>query len=165
MGAERPVARELEHLRSERREHARGPRALGRRRVESVQVLAHRRQRASVAARLLGVDDRRMADPEPEQEASREVPLEPLLPLGHVDGLVHPDVEDPGRDLRPRRRPEQALHALEDRAADVRNPERSEAELVQFRGGVHRLGRVAEPKLRAPDPDGAQLREACHPAA
>src|SRR5262249_12811430 len=127
--------------------------AIGACRIEPVEERLHRRQRPAVA-----VDQRCVADAEPEQEAVGVAALEIVLRSGDALRVVHPDVEDPGCDAGPLRRGEEALDGSEDRTAQVGDPEHVEAKLLELSRRIDDLVRIAEPKLSAPDAERAERR-------
>jgi hypothetical protein len=140
VGPERPPPGEVEHLRPERGRDALVLRHRVRRRVEPFEEGAHLGQRALIFGGRLGV-----SDADAEQEAAGEVARELRALRGHVGGLVHPHVEDPGGDRDRTRALEVRPHLLQRRAAA--HPQRAEA------GGLD-LGQALQPFLvTPPDPD------------
>lgn len=150
MGSGGAVARELEHPRAERGEHAapRAHRRVGG--VERVEELAHLRQRPRVAL----ADDRPVARAEAEDEAARVVAVQRGAAARDVLRLVHPDVEDAGRHGDRGGGGEHAADVAEHVAAGVGEPDRAVAERLEL--GHRSLGgrpvRVVA-KGPAPDPD------------
>jgi hypothetical protein len=147
------IARELEHPRPERGEHAALRRHGGLGGVELVEVLAHRGQGPRIAL----ADHRPVAGAEPEHEATRMVVVKRRAAARHVLGQVHPDVQDPGRHRDRRRRLERAADVAEHVAAGVGQPHRAVAERLEL--GDRRLGSGAVgvvAKRAAPDPDPAE---------
>ena len=152
-------AGELEHLRSERGEH---PVVCGERRiggVEPVEERRHLRQRALVRPGLPhAVDERAVADPDADEEATAVLVRQLGVTSGGLLGRVHPEVEDARGHGRRGRRAEEAADGLEHVTADVRHPQHRVTELLQLgrRGG--RLGGVAVAQRAAPDPRARDVR-------
>ena len=120
---ERPLAREVEHLRAQRGQAATVGRDRIGRGVEPVEELPHRGQRLGVVAGGLGV-----ADPDSEQHPAGKVPVELGEVAGHLGGIALPDVEDPGGRGQPGRRLQQRPQRRQ--LLGAAKPERAEAELL-----------------------------------
>ena len=155
MNTVRALGGKSQHLRRQRGQHSRRSRPCESRLIERVEVLTHGRQRTRVATGMAGVDERRMADAEAEEEPPRMTALELGLLGCDLRRLVHPHVQDPGRHNDTPRRLQQALDSLENRAAEIRDPQRVEPELLELARGLDRLPRVAEAELATPDAERA----------
>ena len=150
-------AGQLEHLRTERRQHpiGRGERRHGG--IESIEVPGHRVDRFLVRPRLVDVvDEGPMADPETAQEPSAVVGGELRMRGRCLLRRVHPDVEDAGGNRRRRGGGEQIGERPEDVATDVGDPQRRVTELLELSGELGRLGCVAVAEGAAPDAGAAQ---------
>ena len=123
------VTGEGDHLRAERGEQPGAVRHGRGRRVERVEVLAHRRVRPRVL-----LDERRVARAEAQDEAPG-LPARVAL-AGDLLGVLHPDVEDARRDRHRPRRVQQDVDGAEDVAPGVRDPQRAPAVLLELGRGV-----------------------------
>jgi hypothetical protein len=157
VGAGGALARQLEHLRAQRGDAAGPLRHAGR--VEPVHVVAHHLERlAPVPA-----DQRRVADAEAEHHPRLAIGRLALPPGGDVFGLLFPDVDDAGADgdaLGRRKQPiDVAEHGIVDAAG---NPQRTIAQLLEFRRGFDAHRRIAEAQFQRPDAHRTQIHLA-HP--
>src|SRR4051794_32039679 len=163
---------QLEHLRTERREHARRLRVGRRSAVDVVpmvhagEVVAHERQRLAVVL-ATDVEQRLVGDADAEDEPAGERFPECELAGGHRQRVARPDVRDAGGDDERVRRGEQQLGSRQDLTTDrLTRPQRAVAELLHLPRRIphDRCGREVElpgPDADAPDP-GLQLVGKCH---
>ena len=157
MGSRRPGLRQLQHLRSEGRQHppVDGHRLCGV--VQSVEERPRRREWLAVATGLLGVDERRVADADAQQEPVAVVGGQLCVRMRDLGWLVHPEVEDAGGDHGPSGAAQQVSHRVEHLTADVGDPQRRVPEFFEFRRRFGRLGPVAIAQLRTPYPNTRQF--------
>ena len=122
------VARQLEHLRPDRREHPPVAGHGGGDGVQVVEVPAGHLQRLLVLARVGLLDEQRVADANAEQRAVRVIGLQRGEPRAHLVGGVHPEVQDAGGGDDGRGRVEKRAQRAEHVAAGVGDPQRGVAE-------------------------------------
>ncbi len=152
-----------QHPGAKRRQHPllRGHRRRGR--IQRVQVLLHFPIRAGVRPAHRGLDQGRMAAPEPEQEPRAEVRRQASAPAGQLRWVVHPYIQDSGRDGNPPGRSQEVLDLAEHIAPRIRDEDRRVPQILELGGrGSARAPIRVVPELTAPDPHFAQVnRHAC----
>jgi hypothetical protein len=125
--------------------------------IQPVQKGRRGRERFAVPTGLLGVDQRRVADPDTQQEPVAVLGGQRPIGFGDIAGRVHPEVEDPRGDHGPLGGAQQVTHRVEHRPAHIWNPRRRKAQLVQFRCRVSGFGWVAKAQLTAPHSDTGKV--------
>ena len=110
-------------------------------------------------AAAVGVEELRVPDPDPEQEAARVVVVELRVCSRDVLRVVAEHVQDARGDHDPPRHRELLADHGEQLlvAGATGDPERAEAELLQLDGSLARLRAIAETELTAPDTDTTEL--------
>ena len=98
-----------------------------------------------------------MADPDTQQEALPVLVGQRRIGCSDIRGGVHPKIQDSGSDHRPLSCSEEVADRLEHRPTDVWNPQRGEAEFIQFRCSLGGFGWVAVTELTAPHPDTGKI--------
>ena len=152
------VAGEVQHLRTERSEHTVLDRQGRRCCVEAVEVLAHPGQRLGVLTRADPLDERGVADTDADEQPPAVAIGQLGTALRRLGRLVEPQVEDPCRHRGGRRRAEQRLDRREQIAADVGDPQRAVAELLELGRCVRDGTGVAVAQRHAPDAGPSECR-------
>ncbi len=159
MRAQSPFAGHREHPRTQCGDY---PAAVIERRrggVERVEVTAHRLHGFLEAPGLSAIDERAVADPDPDEDAARIAARELGGGRGDIGCRLLPDAYHAAGHDELLGRLEKASGALE--KATRADPHRPEAELLQLARGVGRVGDVGVAQLPGADAEPAEVNSVC----
>lgn len=119
-------------------------------------------QEAFVPARIARVDQRRVRNPDAEQQSVTVLVGQVVVLRSDVGRFVHPEIEDARRDDRLGGCLQEVGDGIEHRSADVGNPQRGESQLIELCRCLRGLGEIAVTQLRTPNSYACKLQD-CPP--